>query len=90
LFLKGHCHKKVCQKSLLEDALDLKYELLTCLKIFRSTVLKLQFFKSTFYQSKNALTNSPGPWLNLIPGALLIIFIETRVKMPQPVVPDRG
>jgi hypothetical protein len=31
----------VSQKSLFGDAMDLKYEPLTCLKIFRSTILKL-------------------------------------------------
>jgi hypothetical protein len=28
--LKGHCHKKSASKSILGDALDLKYEPLTC------------------------------------------------------------
>jgi hypothetical protein len=76
--LKGHCHKKVSQKSLLGDALDLIYELLTCLKIFQSTILKLRFFKSMFHQSKNALTHCPRPQLNLIPSAGLILLIDTR------------
>jgi hypothetical protein len=44
----------------LGDALGLKYEPLTCLKFFQSTVLKLRFFNSTFDRSKNALTLCPG------------------------------
>jgi hypothetical protein len=66
-------------KSLLGDVL----EPLTCLKFFRSTVLKLLFFKSTFHRSKNALIYDPGPWLNLIPGAGLILLIERRLAHDQ-------
>jgi hypothetical protein len=56
---------------------------LTCLKIFRPTVLKLRFFKSTFHRSKNALTRCPGPRLNLIPGVGLIFLLETRCANAQ-------
>jgi hypothetical protein len=81
--LKRHCHEKRVSKKPIRGCLLLKYEPRTCLKLFRSTVLKLQFFKSTFYRSKNALPRSPGPWLNLIPGAGLILFIETRCAQAQ-------
>jgi hypothetical protein len=81
--LKRHCHEKVSQKALLGDVLDLKYEPLTCLKIFRSTVLKLRFLKSTFHQSINTLTHCARPQLNLIPGAGLMFFIDTGTWCAQ-------
>jgi hypothetical protein len=70
--------RKKCVKRYIRDALGLKYEPLTFLKIVSSTVSKLRFFKSTFHQSKNALTRCPGPRLNLIPGVRLIFLIEMQ------------
>jgi hypothetical protein len=77
LVLKRQCHKKVWQKSILGNALNLKFEQLTCLKFFHSCVLKLQFLKLTFNLSKNVLTCGPELRLNLIPVAGLILLIET-------------
>jgi hypothetical protein len=51
--VKGTVSQKSVSKSILGEALDLKYELLNCLKIFRSTRL------TTFVRSKNALTPCP-------------------------------
>jgi hypothetical protein len=70
----------VSQKSVSEKHirgwLDLKYDPLTCLKFFRSSVLKLRFLKLMFDRSKNAFTSDPGPRLNLIPGVGLILLKE--------------
>jgi hypothetical protein len=57
--------------------------MLTCLKIFRSTVKKLWFFKSTFDRSKNALTLCPGPRLSLIPSLQLILLRATQCAHAQ-------
>jgi hypothetical protein len=48
IFLKGHCHKKVNQKSILGDALDLKFEPLICLKFWVSSLKKWPAGTSSF------------------------------------------
>jgi hypothetical protein len=69
----------VCQKRILGNTLDLKYEPLTCLKNYPIVRLKAMIFlKLKFDLSKNALAHDPGPQLNLIPGAGLFLLIETR------------
>jgi hypothetical protein len=64
--LTGHYHKKVCQKSILGDALGLKYEPLTCSKFFRSSLKKLWILKKFFEKILKKKFCSLPPTVNYI------------------------
>jgi hypothetical protein len=66
--LKGQCREKSVSKSILGNALDLKYDPLTCLKTFRSSVLKLIFFKSMFIRRKKCFNPLPRTAVEFICG----------------------
>jgi hypothetical protein len=59
----------MCQKSILGDALDLKYETLTCFKIFWSTILKLQFLNQRSFEVKMLKLFAPDRgWISMQSG----------------------